>query len=387
MLGAHMKNRLLSIDFLRGVAILLVLTVHVTTFNVDYPNFLSSFLNFLNKGGWNGVDLFFVLSGFLVSGLLFKEWKLYKKVDVFRFLVRRGLKIYPSFYLFILFTIGIKIVFGHEFTISNIIVEAMYLQNYLDGLWKYTWTLAVEEHFYLLLGFSLFFLTKLKAKNPFKAFVISLIPVCVAVLVYRCMFLEYRPFAPFTHFMPTHNRIDSLIFGVLLSYGFHFHRDIFDRVGEKMKIPFLILGLICVAPCWIFLKSNPYIYTFGFTVNYIGFGMILISCLHLDFEKYKPVAFIAKGIGKIGFYSYSIYVWHIPLKHGIYRTLAKMTDDHWWINFFGILIYPALSIIFGVIAAKIIEIPALKLRDKYFPSKSVKQEEGQKIEAQRKTVA
>ena len=78
--------RLQEIDFLRGLAILIVLFRH---------HWLTSFtFNF----GWAGVDLFFVLSGFLVSGLLFSEYKKFGDLKPFRFLVRRGFKIYPMFF-------------------------------------------------------------------------------------------------------------------------------------------------------------------------------------------------------------------------------------------------------------------------------------------------
>jgi len=84
-----------ALDFWRAIAIILVLFRHAPISND--ANFI--FL-ILQKGGWVGVDIFFVLSGFLVSGLLFKEFKLKKHIDIKRFLIRRAFKIYPSFYLF-----------------------------------------------------------------------------------------------------------------------------------------------------------------------------------------------------------------------------------------------------------------------------------------------
>src|ERR1700754_2595070 len=79
--------RLRELDFLRGIAIILVLMRHIP---------LSSYTTNL---GWIGVDLFFVLSGFLVSGLLFKEYMRYGKINPGRFLIQRGFKIYPIYFL------------------------------------------------------------------------------------------------------------------------------------------------------------------------------------------------------------------------------------------------------------------------------------------------
>jgi len=78
------------LDILRCIAVLLVLLDH------------SGIHPFLTQTGWTGVDLFFVLSGFLISGLLFAEYKKRGAIDFKRFLIRRGLKIYPAFYTFLL---------------------------------------------------------------------------------------------------------------------------------------------------------------------------------------------------------------------------------------------------------------------------------------------
>lgn len=90
--------RITSIDFLRGVAVLLVVFRHIY------------FEPVLVTVGWIGVDLFFVLSGFLVSNLLFQEYKQTQTVKPIRFLIRRGFKIYPLFYLmiFLLFFIQVQ---------------------------------------------------------------------------------------------------------------------------------------------------------------------------------------------------------------------------------------------------------------------------------------
>ena len=83
-------NRIRDLDFLRGLAIIGVLLRH------------SAFENIFARAGWAGVDLFFVLSGFLVSGLLFREYKKTGTVRIGRFLIRRGFKIYPTFYIFLI---------------------------------------------------------------------------------------------------------------------------------------------------------------------------------------------------------------------------------------------------------------------------------------------
>jgi len=139
--------RLRELDFLRGIAIILVLIRH------------SSITQFLVNIGWIGVDLFFVLSGFLVSGLLFKEYKVYGELNIKRFLIRRGFKIYPLFYVAAIPYILIKIS-ESTFSLPLLLGDLFFLQNYVSN-WGYLyaagWSLAVEEHFYLGIAGILFF--------------------------------------------------------------------------------------------------------------------------------------------------------------------------------------------------------------------------------------
>ena len=126
-----------ALDGIRGLAILVVLA-----FNAH-----RSWL----EGGYLGVSIFFVLSGFLVAGLIFREVQDRGRMDIKRFLIRRGLKIYPGFYCLIGVTVGIAVVNGWNLPWKRILSEVFFVQNYHQGLYNQTWSLGVEEHFYLLL--------------------------------------------------------------------------------------------------------------------------------------------------------------------------------------------------------------------------------------------
>src|ERR1700732_285133 len=131
-----MRNK--RLDILRCIAILLVIARHT------YPRI------WIGKAGWMGVDLFFVLSGFLISGLLFAEYKKNRSINWKRFLIRRGLKLYPAFYVFLLATFLTQLGFKQVSGLSNYLGEIFYVQNYGPYIWSHTWSLAVEEHFYIL---------------------------------------------------------------------------------------------------------------------------------------------------------------------------------------------------------------------------------------------
>lgn len=211
-----MRNK--NLDILRAIAVLLVIGRHV-------PGPLS--WKFV---GWVGVDLFFVLSGFLISGLLFSEYKKTGGINWGRFFIRRGFKIYPSFYAMIFATFLWQVVKHEGIRWKPYLPELLFYQSYQpDRLWGHTWSLAVEEHFYIFLPLLLLTILKLQRKNnapdPFRV-----IPAVWAILGVSCLLQRFYLAYTLPHvpewwqsiLLPTHLRIDSLFFGVLLGYFHHF---------------------------------------------------------------------------------------------------------------------------------------------------------------------
>src|SRR5262245_57124101 len=92
------SKRSIRLDILRGLSILLVIGAHRSSIDCNY---LAGFAEGLRRMGTFGVDLFFVLSGFLISGLLFSEYDRHGRIHVGRFLIRRGFKIWPAYLVFI----------------------------------------------------------------------------------------------------------------------------------------------------------------------------------------------------------------------------------------------------------------------------------------------
>jgi peptidoglycan/LPS O-acetylase OafA/YrhL len=105
------------------------------------------------------------------------------------------------------------------------------------------------------------------------------------------------------------------------------------------------------------LGTGWYLHTLGLTANYLASGAVLLLALHYQ-PRWRALAFI-------GVYSYSIYLWHIPIR---YFGLAWVPRD--WPPAVAVLIYFALSIVVGILAAKLVEAPFLALRDRLFPSRS-----------------
>ena len=358
--------RIKQLDILRGIAIWLVLGRH-QPFYEAYSGFGASFFRLWGQVGWIGVDLFFVLSGFLVSGLLFKEYQISGKINLLVFLIRRGFKIYPAYYFLILFTVIFYfIAFQYLIPAAAIWEQFLFLQNYLILLWGHTWSLAVEEHFYFLVGTFLFLCSRKKITDPFKTlgwFFFLIAIGCLILRLLNCLHYGIGVFVPQRHLFPTHLRVDSLMFGVLLSYLHHFHYLRFKQfiVSNKRKI--LILSCAFISPVFMFdLSTTPFIYTFGLTLNYLalgGFLMVFFYCVEIEQNKFNLLA-------KIGFNSYSIYLWHFPIIRWIMIPMTDFTGTSNVSLFALMMLYFLFTICLGIWMAKLIEIPFLNYRDRVF---------------------
>ncbi len=389
-----MKSRNREIDFLRGIAILLVLFFHQRDFfELPLLGFLQDTnlavidpFNMLTKNGWFGVDLFFVLSGFLVSGLLFKEYQKYQDIKAGNFLIRRGFKIYPLFYIMIVASIFMYANIGKDFKITQKIGELFFVRNYIGGMWGHTWSLCVEEHFYFFLCFILYIFSKKKmiADVPrMNKALFAIMLVCVSLRAVNVMveLLHHRSviFNYWVRHIQTQYRMDSLVCGVMIAYNYHFNKaalkSFYDRNVKLLTgitIFTFLLYTFVPAPDPENMSNMPW-YTnimsvAGYSLLYISFGTILLYfILTPDIEKRinkKFSAVLVNGIARIGFYSYSIYLFH---KLVIVFIIKEYMPADSWIS---LITYYVTSIAAGVIISEVIEQFTLKMRDKYFPSRS-----------------
>jgi peptidoglycan/LPS O-acetylase OafA/YrhL len=364
------SKRLLELDFLRGIAIILVLFRHQHLFHVT------------TCMGWIGVDLFFVLSGYLVSGLLFKEYIKYGSINVKNFLIRRGFKIYPVYYIFYLPYI-IPIVYRGDFDLNGVLSDLFFLQNVTWWGWGFampaSWSLAVEEHFYICI--SLLFYLGIKYKflnfNPDKKsrFSMSILHVTILVSGTSLLFRIYRnikfPELTSLNFTMSHLRIDSLMFGVLISYYYYFRYNQLTNFVNKNKGIFIFILIICLI--WTpFIEpiDSFFVKTVGFTLVYLGFGLVLLFFISIEnitkvLNKILTET-IVKLISKIGMYSYSIYIIHSFINFYFPLLLNDFLRSNKYLMFFSTSI---ISILSGVIISLYIENYFIRLRNKKFPSR------------------
>lgn len=337
--------RLKQIDLLRAAAVLLVVASHLT------------WSPFLVRIGWVGVDLFFVLSGFLVSGLLFREYQLTGSMRLGRFLLRRGFKIYPAYYLLLLATI---LYYGRDLSWSRIWPDLIFAQSYFPGTWGHFWSLAVEEHFYILLPLTLlFFASRNSGPDPFRRVPLVFAALAVICLVLRLIpALSGEPYSFERHIAPSHLRMDSLGFGVLLSYLHHFRRAALDRLHARAGSLLLPLSVVLVSPVLYLNREGVFMRTAGLSLLYLGFGgMLLLALRHAPHERF-PLRILTR----IGEASYTIYLIHMPVAFWVLSFHTRIGRDAAY------FLYIAVALLAGVILSRAIEVPVLRLRNQYFPA-------------------
>jgi peptidoglycan/LPS O-acetylase OafA/YrhL len=364
--------RSIELDILRGFAILLVLGLH-SPGERGASGVLRPLDGFLHQFGWTGVDLFFVLSGFLIGRLLFLEIQAHGALDVKRFLVRRAFRIWPGYYAFLLFAVirdAFRLQGGLGESFQSMLPAFVHLQNFIGVPREHLWTLAVEEHFYLALPFLLAYLARKMATRltvhavPYICLAISL--TCLAVRIVLKLNTDVDIRALFS--------MDALFFGVYLAYLSVYHAGVLRTIASYRKTIFVVSALL-LAPA--LYPNAAFRFTVAVTCIYLGYGLLLVTFVHAlpgrdIVEQFKSTS-LARLVAVIGTYSFSIYLWHIDAGYPVYevtrdfgRSLGLPGELTWLLHTAGFMIGAILP---GVAMSLLIEGPALRVRERLFPSR------------------
>jgi peptidoglycan/LPS O-acetylase OafA/YrhL len=310
------SRRIPVVDGLRGIAILGVLTYHFTLFGIKFGASLwERVYQNIAALGWAGVDLFFVLSGFLITGLLFQSRHNANYFSAFYF--RRAVRIFPLYYASLaILLLAVPVIMHHAMLRPGYQAFAwLYLLNWQMSIpffpavmqfLQHFWSLCIEEQFYL--GWP-FVVRALKRGR--------LMMVCAAMIVISlCLRVTFQMLQmDVAAYVLTFCRLDSLAIGALVGLALRDERD--WRIAEKIAPALTTLaatGLIVLIGLTGALSFGAFwMGTAGITLWGLFFGGCLIIALQAKAGSLVYRGCSSRFLRIFGKYSYALYICHQPL--------------------------------------------------------------------------
>ena len=296
----EVKKRSIGIDIIKAISLISVIIYHLYEY----------------KGTYIGVVLFFVISGYLITEVLYERDDSY-----FKFIKRRYIKIFPpliavltlsylAFYYFYGF-INIKLIFNSLsslFGLSNIyqIYSGMSYFERSGDLFPllHTWSLSIEIQFYVIFPFLIYLFKKMKLNVKFIAAIIIILSlISGSIMIYK----EYMNYDISAIYYGT----DTRIFSILIGSAFYF---LFKNKKLNPKraniLSYVFLGIIVVITLSVDYSSKSNYYGFLYLISILG-GFITVTSLKTGFLDFKGP--IAKPLSKLGEHSYVYYLWQYPI--------------------------------------------------------------------------
>lgn len=301
------SQRVAALDGLRGIAVLMVIAGHFIGSVADTDDPLPRALLVLGNGGI-GVTLFFILSGYLITSILVRERARTGRVHFVNFYIRRTLRIWPAFYVFLAVVTVLALTDVIEATGWQIASSAAFVWNYspvADGWWLgHTWSLAVEEQFYLLWPVVLVFLGARRA-------VLMAVVYIVASPVIRTLSYAVFPGQRDDVWMMFHTRADALLVGCLLALLPAVRPVLWERVQRlaQRRIEYPALAVLLVSSTIEVLFGGLWVLPFGYSLTALAGGALILVAV----ARQAPSPFLRvlrwRALTTVGLLSYSLYLW------------------------------------------------------------------------------
>lgn len=310
-----------ALDTLRGVAIGLVLFHNLSIF-VPSGTVFDKLWNAFVESGWVGVQLFFVLSGFLITGILLDDRDRPRGIRVFY--VRRLLRIFPLYYalLFVYFLILPLRLPALQRPISESIWYWLYLSNWstlafgiLPGL-GHLWSLAVEEQFYVVWPW-------VAVGTRPKTLAWICVAVVVGSLAARGIFVRLH-FSDLWLYLSTVSRADALAMGALVALAFR--SEVWRPRLVRALRPVGLFSVVALAVLMVVThgmnRNNPLIQTWGYSLVAVASAVFVAVAAREGASRRRG----SKALRFFGKYSYCIYVVHAPIKHAVYSLFRPKLE-------------------------------------------------------------
>ena len=296
----EIKARSVGIDIIKAISLISVIIYHLYEY----------------RGTYIGVVLFFVISGYLITEVLYE-----RDDNYFKFIKRRYTKIFPPLITVLLFSclafyyfygfLSVKLIFNSIsslFGLSNIyqIYSGMSYFERSGDLFPllHTWSLSIEIQFYIIFPFLIYLFKKLKINIKVIAVLILILSGISGALMFYKEYINYDLSA-------IYYGTDTRIFSILMGSAFYFLFKDKELEAKKANIiSYIFLGIIVLITLSVDYSSKTNYYGFLYLISILG-GFITVTSLKTGFLDFKNP--IAKPFSKLGEHSYVYYLWQYPI--------------------------------------------------------------------------
>ena len=355
-------TRVRELDGLRGFAILLVLLKHgginaeiFTNANHSNMSLPTHGVRFVFNTGWMGVDLFFVLSGFLITGILIDTAG---RTHYYRnFIVRRALRIFPLYYAFLL----IAFIASASIAKKDILWFAIYFGNirmFLRNAWPALailaplWSLQVEEQFYLTFPW-------IVLKTSWRTLKRMLMGAVILALLLRIALQLAMPLNNFATYTLMPSRMDALALGGLIAIAL---RENAESLRSRWIPPLTAIFAMSFAATWA-TRNAALVSTIGYSFIDLALAGVLTLVITDAFPPLTAICRLKPLVG-VGAISYGLYVLQLPMFDVVNHwgaPLARFPGG----DFIEMLLCFAFAIVAAVLSWRFFESPFLKLKDRF----------------------
>lgn len=346
-----MKNRVWGLDLLRAAAVLGVVLSHIQPHTG-----VSFFQKLLPIGPIFGVELFFVLSGFLIGQILIHEFckRRFESSAALEFMRRRWYRTLPNYYLFFLVTLLIQPV-----PFSTFAPFLLFLQNVftkpIAGFYGVTWSLTIEEIFYVLFPVALVALARFSMSLNAKLWV-AIISFILFPILARYFFYDSSEYGNADYRKAVILRLDAIAYGVLFALIKIRYKRLWNHLSNQ--------GMWLLFPFWYFFMFNkfPVLKLADWALIYFPLCSLCMAIMLPFFDSLKKnISIFSKPVTFMAAISYSLYLCHIPV---IIVVNRYVNDERLLTGHYLEFVYVSGSILIAYIVHIAWEMPMTRLRDR-----------------------